>query len=213
MGVSLRLLNPLGLARGGAKALVGALKVGSSALGGLAEVVELFTGSQANHTYPPATPESFPPAARFPPAAEPATADASLFEGTLAEQALDALQVGPPPPVAPRPAPRSPRARPLAPPLTQAPALAELPPRHLQEEPVLVAESADRGAENGAGAQIHITEPWSGYHLLKAPEVIDRLVVEAAGVLSLVLLYERSNRARRTVLAAAERELERRSSQ
>ncbi len=82
---------------------------------------------------------------------------------------------------------------------------------HVDEEAVLVAEFADPGAVNGAGAQIHIDEPWRGYRLLKAPEIVDRLVAEPDDVLALVLLYERAHRARRTVIAAAERELARRA--
>ena len=80
-------------------------------------------------------------------------------------------------------------------------------PTHVDEEAVLVAEFADPGAEDGAGAQIHIDEPWHGYKLLKAPEIIDRLLAEPDDVLVLVLLYERAHRERKTVIAAAEREL------
>jgi hypothetical protein len=81
---------------------------------------------------------------------------------------------------------------------------------HVDEEAVLVAEFADAGAENGAGAQVHVEEPWHEYRVMKALEIIDRVVAEREDVLTLVLLYERAHRNRRTVLAAAERELERR---
>lgn len=81
---------------------------------------------------------------------------------------------------------------------------------HVDEEAVLMAEFADAGAENGAGAQVHVEEPWHEYRVMKAPEIIDRVVAEREDVLTLVLLYERAHRNRRTVLAAAERELERR---
>jgi hypothetical protein len=46
---------------------------------------------------------------------------------------------------------------------------------HVSREAVLVAESADAGAADGAGAQIRIGEPWEGYGTLTAKEVNDRL--------------------------------------
>jgi hypothetical protein len=74
-----------------------------------------------------------------------------------------------------------------------------------------VGEFADPGAKDGAGAQLHVEEPWSGYRKLRAPEVIDRIAAEPEAALTVVLLYERAHRARRTVLEAARRELVRRS--
>jgi hypothetical protein len=75
----------------------------------------------------------------------------------------------------------------------------------------VVAESADAGAADGAGAQVNVEEPWSGYGRLRAADVAERLPAEPQAVVALVLLHERANRARRTVIAAAERELARRS--
>jgi len=46
---------------------------------------------------------------------------------------------------------------------------------------------------------------------MKASDIVDRLVVESDDALTLVLLYERGHRARRTVLSAAQRELARRN--
>jgi hypothetical protein len=80
----------------------------------------------------------------------------------------------------------------------------------VDEEAVLVAEFADDGAENGAGAQVHVEEPWPGYDGLRAREIVDRLVAEPESVLSLVVLYEQSGRRRSSVLDAARRELARR---
>ena len=88
---------------------------------------------------------------------------------------------------------------------------AEFVPSHVDEEAVVVAQFSDPGAEDGAGAEVRVEQPWQGYGQLKAPEVIDRLVAEPNDVLALVLLYERAHRARRTVIAAAERELARRA--
>ncbi len=73
-----------------------------------------------------------------------------------------------------------------------------------------MAESAEPGAENGAGAHIRVDQPWPGYRKLKAREVLDRLPATDAAALTVLLLYERTHRARRSVLEAAERELERR---
>lgn len=84
--------------------------------------------------------------------------------------------------------------------------------RHVEEEEVvLVGESADPGAEDGAGAQLRIAEPWEGYRAMRAADIVDRLVVESEKALSIVLLYERSTKNRRTVMAEAERELARRA--
>lgn len=82
--------------------------------------------------------------------------------------------------------------------------------RHVDEEAVLVSESADLGAENGAGAQLHVSEPWEGYRSMHAADIVDRLVVESEEALSVVLLYEQLGRNRSTVLTAAKRELARR---
>jgi hypothetical protein len=83
---------------------------------------------------------------------------------------------------------------------------------HVDEQAVLVSESADPGAQDGAGASVHVREPWSGYRTMRAPEIVDRLPALSDEVLSLLVLYEtKPGRARRTVLEAAQRELERRA--
>ena len=68
-------------------------------------------------------------------------------------------------------------------------------------------ESADAGAEDGAGAQVRIAEPWSGYDQLGARDVIERLAAATPAELAAVQLYEGSKRRRKTVLAEAERRL------
>lgn len=75
---------------------------------------------------------------------------------------------------------------------------------------MLVAESADAGAEGGAGAQMHIDEPWTGYTRMTAPAVVDRLAAETDAVVAVVALFEGTHRKRRSVLTATERELRRR---
>jgi hypothetical protein len=87
----------------------------------------------------------------------------------------------------------------------------ELAPEHVSEEATLVAASADSGAEDGAGAEVEVEQPWPGYTKMRASDIVERLVAEPEAVLSVVLLYERVHRARRTVLDAAERELSRRT--
>jgi hypothetical protein len=80
-------------------------------------------------------------------------------------------------------------------------------PEHVSEEPVLVAESADEGAEEGVGAAISIAEPWEGYRRMKAAEVLERIEAASREELAVIELYEGMNRRRKTVLEAAERRL------
>jgi hypothetical protein len=90
-------------------------------------------------------------------------------------------------------------AEPAEPPMPEA--------QHISEEPELVEEVADPGAEYGAGAQLRIAEPWDGYRTLKAADVIDRLSSVSAEVLVAVELYEQAGRNRKSVVAAAQRAL------
>lgn len=83
-------------------------------------------------------------------------------------------------------------------------------PEHVSEEPELVLESAERGAEEGAGASVTVLEPWEGFAGMNARTVISRLSQATAAELAAVQLYERAHRDRRTVLEAVERELQRR---
>jgi len=81
-------------------------------------------------------------------------------------------------------------------------------PIHVSEEPELVRESADIGAEDGAGAGITVIEPWSGYDRMNARDVIDRARNASPAELAAVRLYESRHRSRQTVLAAVDRQLE-----
>ena len=83
----------------------------------------------------------------------------------------------------------------------------ELIPDHVDEEVVLVAEVAEEGAEDGAGPEIHIDEPWQGYDRMAAVEVCDRLTAATAELAAAVELYESTRRSRRSVLDAAGRAL------
>jgi hypothetical protein len=97
--------------------------------------------------------------------------------------------------------------RPTAPPaeLTEPPEPPE--PVHIEDEPELVAESADPGAADGAGAQLTVDEPWPGYQQLNADEIIDRLSTANPAELAVMELYEATHKRRRTVLSALQRQL------
>src|SRR5579859_4497025 len=84
---------------------------------------------------------------------------------------------------------------------------AEHEPGHVSEEPELVEESSEPGAEDGAGAQVRVQQPWDGYERATAKEVIARLQTASPAELATVQLYERGHRGRQTVLAAVERQL------
>jgi hypothetical protein len=80
-------------------------------------------------------------------------------------------------------------------------------PAHVSEEPVLVEEFAEAGVENGAGPELHIHEPWTGYQKMSARDITARLAGASAAELAAVKLYESSNRGRQTILAAVARHL------
>lgn len=80
-------------------------------------------------------------------------------------------------------------------------------PTHVSEEPELVQAFAEPGAEDGAGAELRIQEPWDGYRRMTAREVTARLSGATAAVLAAVQLYESTTQGRQTVLAAVERQM------
>jgi hypothetical protein len=94
--------------------------------------------------------------------------------------------------------------------VAETPAPSALPfeaPSHVSAEPELVRESAEPGAQDGAGADVTVREPWSGYRLLNARDVIDRTRTANVAELAAVRLYEARHRSRRTVLDAVDRQL------
>jgi hypothetical protein len=106
------------------------------------------------------------------------------------------------------PAESEPVARePEPPPVVSEPPVAAPPeppePVHVSEEPVLVAEVAEAGAEDGAGAELRIDEPWEGYSTMSASEIRSRLRRADAATLGAVRLYEAAHKGRSTVLQAA----------
>jgi hypothetical protein len=113
-----------------------------------------------------------------------------------------------------RPAPAQPRdtarARPVSavrPPAVEPEAPADREPVHVSEEPVLVREVAEPGAEDGAGARVTVIEPWAGYAHMTARDVIARARQAGSAELAAVRLYESRHRSRQTVLAAVDRQL------
>jgi hypothetical protein len=78
-------------------------------------------------------------------------------------------------------------------------------PAHVSEEPELVAETAEAGAEEGAGAEVRVEEPWPGYSRMNAADIRDRLRVAPAAEAAAVSLYEAAGKGRSSVLQAASR--------
>ena len=84
-------------------------------------------------------------------------------------------------------------------------------PVHVSEEPELVEEFAEPGAEEGAGAQPRIVEPWRGYDHMKAADIVERLATATREEMAAIELYELAGRNRKSVVAAAQRALKRAS--
>lgn len=80
-------------------------------------------------------------------------------------------------------------------------------PDHVSEDPVVVREEAEPGAQDGAGASVSVDAPWEGYERMAARDIVARLAACSTAELAAVALYEGSHRKRRTVLTAVEREL------
>jgi hypothetical protein len=80
-------------------------------------------------------------------------------------------------------------------------------PDHLEERPVVAAEVAEAGAEEGAGAQVHVDQPWEGYGGMTAAQIRDRLANADPEVAAVVKLYEAANKGRRSVIETADRRM------
>lgn len=169
---------PLRAGFGGARLL---LRTTASAVGCAAKLGERVSDSIA-WGQPAPTLEPAPGPEPGPPPAPPA---APIAPDSSNGAVTEPLVVQPPPPPSPPPAP----------------------PPHVSEEPELVREVAEPGAEDGAGASIHVAEPWPGYSAMTAKDVIARLADATPAELAAVELYEGINRDRQTVRAAAERYL------
>jgi hypothetical protein len=80
-------------------------------------------------------------------------------------------------------------------------------PVHVDEGVTPVAEFAEPGAEDGAGPEIEIAEPWPGYDQLTAAEVERTLAEASPEALAAARLYESSHKARKSVLESIDRRL------
>jgi len=146
-----------------------------------------------------------PSAPRRPAAAAPAPTPAPAPAPAPAAAPAAPAAASPAPPAAATSA--APSATAAAPATAPAGGPAAAAPAHVDREAVVVAESADAGAADGAGAQIRVDEPWDGYSRLTAKDVTAQLATADPATLAVVRLYEVANRNRRTVLAAIDRRL------
>jgi hypothetical protein len=85
----------------------------------------------------------------------------------------------------------------------------ELIPDHVDEDAVLVAETAEEGAEEGVGPELTVEAPWDGYDQMTAADIKDRLAAATAAEAAAVELYEPTRKNRRSVMDAAARGLAR----
>jgi pimeloyl-ACP methyl ester carboxylesterase len=74
---------------------------------------------------------------------------------------------------------------------------------HVDEGLEEVAESADDSAEQGAGAEVRVEEPWEGYDTMRVPEIRARLRDAPPELAAVVRLYEAAHKNRTGVLRAA----------
>lgn len=166
-----------------------ARQAGSLALSVVRTVASPVLGHRSDDDDSSGRPRSYaPPNAR--PAATPPSPAAPRTNGLADPPAAAPARAARPRPVRPAPAPA-----------------AEPEPAHVDRDAVVVAESADAGAADGAGAQLRVDQPWSGYDSLKAKDVVAQLATADAATLAVVRLYESTHRERRTVLAEIDRRL------
>ena len=128
-----------------------------------------------------------------------------LFDGDEPEQARPSAPPGGTRNGTPtRPISTEPVHRPAPPPPAPEPPAEE---EHVDEGAVLVAEVAEAGAEDGAGPELEVEEPWDGYDRMTAEEIGDRLSTASREAVAAVQLYEAVTKSRDSVLEAAERRL------
>jgi hypothetical protein len=121
------------------------------------------------------------------------------------ESRVNGHSAAPPPPPAP-PAPPTPVIPPDEQPDTPLTHEQEA-VKTLEDEEELVAEVAEPGAEDGAGAQLDIQEPWEGYARMNAGTIVSRIDQADPAELALVELYEQTHKKRQTVVTAAAKRL------
>ncbi|MFL5861030.1 MAG: hypothetical protein ACJ780_09655 [Solirubrobacteraceae bacterium] len=191
--VSSLITLPFRVARGGVKLAVRSTREAIDLAGGVVgAVLERTLGGSGDDGGPEMTPETQMPPDTRAPAPRPATAPEA------------ARAPGPEPPPITR------RLETDTDDDESIPSLAEE-PVHVSEEPVLVEEFAEPGAEDGAGAQLRVAEPWEGYREMKASDIIERLESASREELAAIELYELAGRNRASVVSAAHQALKRAS--
>jgi hypothetical protein len=148
--------------------------------GGVRALLDLLRRSEGERPYVP-SPEA---------EAEAAAAAAARRE---AERVAAAEAAARRPAARPSAAPRRPPPRPVE----AVPA----PPAHVSSEP---EEVASYGPADEPGARVQVDAPWPGYDQHPASEVIKRVRMGDDATRAVVLLYERTHKARKSVIAAAE---------
>lgn len=147
----------------------------------------------------PAPAEASAEPAAAPAAAEPPVAEATARPAAAEVTAEPVAEVTAEPAVEVTGEPAAAEAI-VEPPVTDEPA-------HVSEEPELVAETAEAGAEDGAGPEVAVDEPWLGYDEMNAADIEDRLLTEGVEAAAAVRLYEASRKGRASVLEAASRSM------
>jgi hypothetical protein len=84
-------------------------------------------------------------------------------------------------------------------------------PAHVSREAELVEAFSEPGAEDGAGAQVRVSEPWPNYRHLKARDVIARMPSATPEELAAVELFELAGANRKSVVDAAQQALKKAS--
>lgn len=79
--------------------------------------------------------------------------------------------------------------------------------KDVDDDPVAVGEFGGPGAEEAAGAEVHVDPPWDHYDDMTAAQISDRLSAADGGVAAAVSLYESSRRGRKSVIRAADARL------
>src|ERR1700761_152465 len=211
--------QPLRIATRGARigariTLRGAHEAVEIAEGLVALIAARLVGGDSHHN---GNGEAAEPAAWQGPAASSTSSPADTAAPTATASAPAAEAPAAKAPAAAPPAPRAPAAPARNGGPTVEPEPAQSPESlfpeagHVSEETELVEEVAEPGAEEGAGAQVRIDEPWDGYGTMKAADIIDRLANASREELAAVELFELAGRNRKSVVVAAQRALKRSS--
>jgi hypothetical protein len=192
-----------------AKTLDMSAKLAGTAIG------TLWPGSSSEPDRQPAT----GPSATGPSATAPSTSTAPTQRPSRPRATREnrvnghqAQSTAPPPPAhtpsesaLPEPAPSASTAGDQPPPTPLSPYRDAL--KTIEDDDEIVAEFAEPGAEDGAGAQLQVAEPWEGYARMNAASILARVDQAGPAELALLELYEQTHKKRQTVLRAAAKRL------